>query len=255
MFALSHFGLSLGGVGRYAEAASVFEEVRQFGKKYGVIPPLARAISMSAGFHLSVFDFEGAQALQSEARDLAQSVPWTPTVVSSSIDLLLAYARRYEPGAAEDLLRKTVDLAANTPNWHEWLWKLRLTQTRAELALARGELDLAASEARDSCIQSREKKRLKYEALGLITAARALHGLGRTHEAIADSRRAVDVARATADPALLLQAMDMLLTLDGDDQLAAEARAVNERILAALPNDTMRRRFTESEVVQRIQRL
>ena len=60
MFSLANFGLSLGGAGRYAEAARVFEEVRQFGRKYGVIPPLARAISMSAGFHLSVFDFEGA---------------------------------------------------------------------------------------------------------------------------------------------------------------------------------------------------
>ena len=89
----------------------------------------------------------------------------------------------------------------------------------------------------------------------MITAARALQGLGRTHEAIADARRAIDVARATADPALLLQAMDMQLTLDGDDQLAAEARALNSRILAALPNDTMRRRFRESEVSQRIQRL
>ena len=63
MYALSHHGLSLGSVGRYAEAATVFEEVRQFGRKYGVLPLLARATAMSAGFHLSVFDFEGAEAL------------------------------------------------------------------------------------------------------------------------------------------------------------------------------------------------
>jgi tetratricopeptide (TPR) repeat protein len=255
MFSLAHFGLSLGGAGRYAEAASVFEEVRQFGRKYGVIPPLARAISMSAGFHLSVFDFEGAEALQSEARELAESAPWTPTVVMASIDLLLIDARRHEPGRAETLLRKTADQVANTPHWHEWLWKLRLTQTRAELALARGDLDLAAAEARDGSIQSREKRRPKYEALGLITAASALAGLGRTREAIADARRAIVVARQTADPALLLQAIDTLLTLDGDDPLASEARALTGRILAALPDETMRRRFTESEIVQRILRL
>jgi len=59
----------------------------------------------------------------------------------------------------------------------------------------------------------------------------------------------------TADPALLLQAIDTLLTLDGDDPLAAEARALSDRILAALPDETMRRRFTKSETVQRILRL
>ncbi len=49
MYSLSHLGLNLGSVGRYAEAATVFDEVRQFGRKYGVLSPLlARATSMSA---------------------------------------------------------------------------------------------------------------------------------------------------------------------------------------------------------------
>ncbi|PYS19751.1 MAG: hypothetical protein DMG11_31250, partial [Acidobacteria bacterium] len=204
---------------------------------------------------LSVFDFDGAVGLQSEALELAESVGFTPTVVSASIDLLLMHARQHEPGRAESLLIKTVDQVANTPAWHEWLWKLRLAQTRAELALARGDLELAAAEAREGSIQSREKRRPKYEALGLMTAAAALHGLGRTRDAIADARRGVTVARQTADPALLLQAIDTLLTLDGDDPLAAEARALSDHILAALPDETMRRRFTKSETVQRILRL
>jgi tetratricopeptide (TPR) repeat protein len=255
MFSLTHFGLSLGGVGRYAEAARVFEEVRRFGRKYGLAAPLARAISMSGGFHIAVFDFEGAQAIQSEARELASSAGFAPTVVSAGVDLLLIHARQHEPGREETLLRSTTELAANTPGWHEWLWRLRLTQTRAELALARGELDLALSEARDACVQSRARRRPKYEALGLMTSAVALHRLGRTIEAIADARHAIALARQTADPALLLQVLDTLLALDGDDELAAEARSVHDRILAALPDDIMRRRFTESEVVQRILRL
>lgn len=255
MYSLTHYGLSLGGVGRYAEAAKAFEQVRQFGRKYGLVPPLARAIAMAAGFHVSAFDFEGAEALQAEARELAASVGFAPTLVSAGIDMLLTYARRHEPGRAETLLRTTTDLAANTPGWHDWLWRLRLAQTRAELALARGDMDLALAEAREGSLQSRARRRTKYEALGLITSATALHRLGRTREAIADARDAVAIARRTSDPALLLQAIDTLLALDGDDPLAAEARALNGRILAALPDETMRRRFTESEVVQRILRL
>src|SRR5262249_11341600 len=109
-------------------------------------------------------------------------------------------------------------------------------------------------EAHNASVKSRTIRRPKYEALGLITAAQALHTLGRTHEAIGNARRAVAVARETADPALLLQALDALIKLDGDDRLAAEACALADRILAALPDETMGRRFTNSEVVQRIRR-
>jgi hypothetical protein len=42
--------------------------------------------------------------------------------------------------------------------------------------------------------------------------------------------------------------------LDGNDELAVEARALSDRIVVALPDETMRRRFTESDAVQRIRR-
>jgi hypothetical protein len=139
--------------------------------------------------------------------------------------------------------------------WHEWLWKLRMTQARAELALARGDFEAAIVESGHGSALSRSKRRPKYEALGLITAAHALNGLGRTHQAIEKARSAITVARPTADPALLLQAADALLALDGNDPLADEARGLTSRILAALPDETMRSRFTNSEVAQRIRRL
>jgi predicted Ser/Thr protein kinase len=254
MFSLPHLGLSLGSVGRYGEAATVFEEARQFGRKYGVLPLLARATAMSAGFHLGVFDFEGAEALQREARELGQSVAFAPTVVSASIDLLLTLARRHDPGAAERLLVETVAAVGATPGWHEWLWRLRLCQARAELALALGAFDTAVIEASEGIEQSHARMRPKYEALGLATRAHALHGLDRTREAIADARHGVAVARGTADPALLLLALDAVLSFDGDDESAAEARRLIDRISGALPVGPMRERFTASEVVQRVGR-
>jgi hypothetical protein len=45
-----------------------------------------------------------------------------------------------------------------------------------------------------------------------------------------------------------------LLALDGDDESSGEARALDVRISSALPNETIRQRFTESEVVQRVRR-
>ena len=49
--------------------------------------------------------------------------------------------------------------------------------------------------------QSRRTGRLKYQARGLEIRARALAALGRTYEAITLLQSAVDVVRATGDPA------------------------------------------------------
>jgi hypothetical protein len=209
---------------------------------------------MSAGFHLSVFDFAGAEALQREAIELAQRVDFAPTVVSAHIDLLLTLVRRHDAGTAENFLSETVAAVATTAGWHEWLWRLRLCQVRAELALARGACDVAIVEASEGISRSHTTGRPKYEALGFITRAQALHGLDRTRDAIADARQGVIVARGTADPALLLLALDTLLALAGDHESSAEARALDVRISASLPTEIMRRRFAESEVVQRVRR-
>ncbi len=62
------------------------------------------------------------------------------------------------------------------------------------------------------------------------------------------------MARGTADPALRLLTLDALLALDGDDESSADARALDVRISAALPDETIRQRFAESEVVRRVRR-
>ena len=66
---------------------------------------------------------------------------------------------------------------------------------------------------------------------------------------------AVQVARTTEDPALLLRALDALLQLDGDDEGAAEARATSARILGELDDEPLRSRFLDWDVTQRVQRL
>jgi tetratricopeptide (TPR) repeat protein/predicted Ser/Thr protein kinase len=251
MFSLPNSALNLSAVGRYQEAHEVFEEVREFGRKYGVVPALARALAMRSGVHLSVFDFDGADALQREARDLAKRVNFPPSFISAGIDMLLTCARRGNPGAAESLLRETTDAAAGTPGWHEWLWRLRLCQARAELALAREDFETAVAEATAGIADCHALKRPKYEALALITRARALNRLGRTPAAVADARQAVAVAGAMHDPAVQLVAVDALLALDGNDGLARDARAIVDHIHAALP-ETMRRRFDDADVVRRI---
>ena len=252
MYSLTHLGLNLAAAGRYTEATQAFHEARSFGRKYGAIPMLARATAMAAGLHLTLFDFESAEALQSEACELARGVGFVPPIVSAGIDSLLTFARRHDPGRAERLLEETAAAAASTAGWHQWLWQLRLTQARAELALDRDAFDEAIVTATDSIEQSRARGRPKYEALGLITRARGLHALAKTRDAIADAKTAVSVADRTGDPALLVLTLDALIRLDGTDELATRARAVTDCISDGLSDEVMRRCFTESEVVRRI---
>ncbi len=254
MYALTHVGLNMCAAGRYAEALEAFREVRNFGRRYGALPMLARATAMAAGLHLTLFDFDSAQALQSEAQELAKTVAFTPPIVSAGIDSLLMFARQHQPGRAERLLDETTAAAALTGGWHGWLWQLRLTQARAELAVARDAYDDAILEASSAIEQSRGRSRPKYEALGLMTRARALHARERTREAIDDAKAAVTIAERIGDPALLLLALDALIGIDGTDQLLNQARAVSDRIARALPDEAMRRCFTEFEVVRRIGR-
>jgi tetratricopeptide (TPR) repeat protein len=246
-------GLALAGTGRYDEASLVFDEASRFGRELGIGPFLARSIAMSAGFHLDVFDFEGHAALAEEARDVARSVGFLPPLVSASIDLLLNLARRGEVARAERLAGEVAGAVEQAVSWHGWLWRLRFAQAQAEIALARGAAEQAIDLAGEALERSR-RRRAKYQVLALVTRAQALTSLGRTREAVADLRVAVRLARPQADPALFLRGAAALLERDGDDRLAAEARAAAGRILTRLPTEEMRERFRAAEPVRLVGR-
>jgi hypothetical protein len=152
-------------------------------------------------------------------------------------------------------MEQTVAGAAATGGWHQWLWQLRLAQARAELALERGAIDEAITAAGEAIDASHARRRPKYEALGFMTRARSRKASGQTKKAIADARHAVHIATAIADPALLLLALDVLIELDGTDELAAQASSTIDRIRGCLADDSMRAHFDASEVVQRVSKL
>src|SRR6185295_18623415 len=205
-----------------------------------------------AGYHLDLFDYAGNEVLAEEARELTRLLGFQPPAISAGLDLLLNFARRQEVDRAEKLVVEVGEIIENATAWHGWLWGLRFAEARAETALARGDWDAALSLASQAIEQSRLRGRVKYEALELTTRSRALLAVGRTSDAIADAERAVNLARQMGDPALFVRATSVLLTLDGSDTLAAEARAGIERIVAALPDDELRRLFKSAEPVRAV---
>jgi tetratricopeptide (TPR) repeat protein len=243
MFALPALGLTLVACGRYDEAELAFAEAVRFGREYGMGTLLARAISMSAGYHLDVLDFGANEALAEEARELARSLSFTPPMISAGLDLMVNFARRHEVARAEALMDEIVEIAHRTTGWHGWLWKIRLGQARAEIALARRDWDGALQWSDGAIDESRLRRRVKYEVLGLQTRAAVLHAQGRTRKAIGELRRAVASAKSMGDPAIFLRAAMALLALDGDDALADAAASAATRISQALPDPATRRSF------------
>lgn len=252
MWCLPHLGIALVASGRYDEADRTFEEARRIGRESGTTALLARAIAMSAGFRLDLEDFASHEALAEEAREMARSLSFPPPAVSAGIDLLLNFARPRDVGRAERLIAEVAATVEATAGFHGWLWRLRLAEARAELALARGDYEETLARADEAIRQSRARRRVTYHAIALGTRARAWIALGRTREAIHDLRAAVGCARSIGDPALFIRTAAGWLTADGDDALAAEARAAVERIARALADEGVRRRFEATESVRSI---
>ncbi len=247
---LGNLGMALTGRGHYDEALRVFAEARQVAHEYGTLTWLARTTAMWGGLYLEVFDFARAESTAEEAREISRSLNWLHAEISAGIDLLLNFARCQEVGRAEILLPEVAEAAEKGQGAHGWLWRLRLAQARAEIALARGEWEEAIGFADDAIAQSILRGRVKYQVAGLETRAKALGALGRKHEAIAGLHSAVELARPVGDPAMFLRAAVSLLALDGNDALLAEARTTVRRIIGALPDEEMIRCFKAAEPVR-----
>jgi tetratricopeptide (TPR) repeat protein len=152
-------------------------------------------------------------------------------------------------------LDEVAEAVENAQGAHGWLWRLRFAQARAEFALARGSFDESQHLANTALQEGREVGRVKYEVLALTTRAQALAALGRTIEATADLRTALEVARPTGDPALFFRVAAAVLAIESDDALAQEAQATAQRIRAALPDGAMRQAFDAAEPVRHVARL
>lgn len=242
LYSLQHLALSLSGAGRFDESLRVFDEARNLGKSCGALPLLARATSMSVAPLLSLGDLDAAMGRAFDARDIAHRVAFDPPLISAGIDLLLIYARRGDPGRADELLDETAQAVQKASGWHAWKWGMRFAQAQAELAFARGAWDESVQAATQVIERSQARHRPKYEALGLVTRARAAQRLAR-RSAVKDARAAVRVARKLGDPAVLLDCLVTLLEVDGTDAVLEEARRTVQTLTQAVSDVRLRSAF------------
>ena len=248
---MPHIGMAAAAAGRYDEAIAVFREAREFGEEYELLAGLPRCIAMSAGFHLDLFDFAGAEEIQEEARDLGRTY-FNPSAVSAGVDLLFNLTRRGDLGRAESLVDEVAQEVMKGGGWHGWLWRLRFTELQAEMALGAGDDANAIALARDALEQSRSKHRAKYETYARVTLAQAMAAAGRKREALAELQLATATAVRLGNPALHVMAAGASLALEPDEGVAGRARSAVDRVLANLSDPTLRHRFLDSAAVRTI---
>jgi len=240
LVSLPPLGMALAASGRYRDAAAAFAEARGIGERHRATSLLARAISMSTGMHLDLGDVDAAEVLAAEARELGRTSGWAPGEVSAAIDLIVCRLRRGDVGGAATLLEaasaRATEISRRKPGgagFHDWLWTLRLAWARAEVGAARGDDDEVERWSAETLSRA-AGTRPKYEAGALITRAtfRARDAASKSvrRDALTDLDRALTIARASGDPALLRRALAARLALEGSDALAQEARAIEQQI-------------------------
>jgi tetratricopeptide (TPR) repeat protein/transcriptional regulator with XRE-family HTH domain len=249
---LANLGLALAGKGSYTEAFGVFEEARQFAESNAMSHWKARATAMYGGVYLDLFNYKRAEELSQEARKLSQELKWPLAETSAGIDLLFNYVRSGRLGEAEALRPEVSKAVEAGQGAHGWLWKLRFRAAEAELALAKGELDKALAQAEQVISQSHLLKRVKYEVLGLQIRGKALTLTGYGAKAKTDLDKAVELARATSNPAMFLYSAFTFLSHFKDQTLLLEAQSVAKVTVTSLEDEELSRRFLDSAEIRSI---
>ncbi len=126
-----------------------------------------------------------------------------------------------------------------------WLRSLRLA--------ARGTMSLPQRRRVSSRVEREEDRGT--EALGLATRALALHGLGKTQDALDELEQAAGCATTTGDPALQFRILAARLAIEPTEAVAQRGAALAASIEREIPDAAIAECFARAEPVQLVRRL
>jgi tetratricopeptide (TPR) repeat protein len=132
----------------------------------------------------------------------------------------------YEPGRAHSRMPRLIEQADASKGWHQWLMRGRLAEAAAEIALAKGDAEAAATAAYRAIKEATAVSRRKYETAARLVLGRALLQMKVHDTAEAELRAALAGAeRLTHPPTLWLAwwSLGEALARTGDDRGAGEA--------------------------------
>jgi class 3 adenylate cyclase/tetratricopeptide (TPR) repeat protein len=249
-------GASLAAMGRYEEAIAIFDE------RIALCREMERPVPVHLNYSTvalrDIFDLDEARRRNEEALGemvwSSFNMPWHNAEVDLVFDDLLAG----DIGSAEARWPKAWDDILAAKAWQRWMLVGKLASARAELAVHGGRYDEAAEWASKGMDLARPVGRRKYETASRITLGRALLGLKRTSDAVAQLRTAVAEAdglgtpparwmgRATLGKALLAAGRD-----DDAARMFTEARGIIDEVASGLAAERAQR-FLAADPIQEI---
>jgi hypothetical protein len=232
----ANLGANLAGLGRYEEARHHFAAARACGERVRMPMVTARAMSISVGHRIDVFDLDGAQAIADETCEIGRAMEFTTPRVSSTLDRAFIAAARGDAQAAMRIADAAQGEVDRGTGFHGWLWRSRMALLRAEIALLEGAHASALQTAERTIETCTRQRRPKYVALAEVLRARALRGLGRVDDAAARLSSFLRERSTLSDPALRLRIATELVMCGPDErssQVALDAAAAIESGLPA----------------------
>ncbi len=257
-------GLALAGKGDYERALALLGETVVSCERLGEHFFQSRILNTIGWIHADLQDFE--RAIYWNERSLETARGWNPpapdvegNALVNLADAFIALGRLDE---AEERLRqvaKMVEEKVPKDCMQQWRYTLHHFASFAELWLARGEWERAATAA-DECLELAQKtESAKYVARALRARGLAQLGQGNLAEAETEIDGSLAVARNVANPPqfwLTLEALGKVRAAQDRPtearQAYAEAVAVIDGVAAGLSDARLRQSFLNSDHIRGI---
>jgi tetratricopeptide (TPR) repeat protein len=249
-FLYANLGLVLVAQGHYGEAREAYASARATTERCGLVTVLARTVSIMAGHHFDLYDWDGAERHAREACDIGRNLEFTTPRVSATLDLIAIAVRRGKPEQAMALADSIADPVARGTGFHGWLWRARLALLHAEIRAARGEWQAAIDQSTVAIGQATSGRRVKYRIAAQLVLARARAELGDRAAARSELDDALSAARESPDPAQRLRVGLAALALGRDESMLAETLEQAARVERGLPDPSSRALFRGSPELQ-----
>ena len=244
--------------GRYRESLALFDQTMTLARE---LDRPVRIIQNYSTMPLrELFDLDEAKRRSEESYEASLGLPgWGMPRAMSATDLVQTAILARDLGEAEKFWKPLWRDPEEIPNdWTRWLVRGRLAAAQAEMALLANNAEAAAEWARNAIELAQPVHRLKYEVVARTLLGRALLGLGKQAEAVAELKVATELSDGLGSPAQRWPAWAALgeaLYASGDDKETESAFANAGSIIHAMASDLPREyaaKFMAAEQVREV---
>jgi tetratricopeptide (TPR) repeat protein len=227
--------LALAALGRYEQAFAKWDTTIALCRELGRLTRVPLNYSTMA--LRDIFDLAESKRRSEEALEQTGWAGFLMPRLNSLVDVVVADLESGDVGSAEAAWPSTWEEVLQGKGWERWLLYGKMEMIRAEIALRKGDLDMAADWASNAIASAVRTRRYKYESASRALLGQVLLANGRGEEAIREIRTAVSMADELGSPPGRWQsraALGRALYATGDDDGAASTYREAAEIIRAM---------------------